>query len=128
VYRRWGFDYWQQLPGGSIALGGGRDRHAEDEWGAPPRPSEPVQADLERLLREELGIDAPITHRWAGEVSYTEDELPVLEEIRPGVLVVGGHNGHGNVMGSACARAAAEIALGRPAPRLARLVRPERWD
>jgi gamma-glutamylputrescine oxidase len=128
VYRRWGFDYWQQLPSGSIALGGARDRHAEQEWGAPPRPTEPVQADLERLLREELGIDAPVTHRWAGEVGYTEDELPVLEEIRPGVLAVGGHSGHGNVMGSACARAAAEIALGRPAPRLARLVRPERWD
>src|SRR4051794_16272227 len=128
VYRRWGYDYWQQLPSGRIALGGGRDRHAADEWGAPPVPSEPVQADLERLLREDLGIDAPITHRWAGEVSYTDDELPVLEEVRPGVLVVGAHNGHGNVMGSACARAAAEIALGRPAPLIARLVRPELWD
>jgi gamma-glutamylputrescine oxidase len=128
VYHRWGYDYWQQLPDGRIALGGGRDRHAAAEWGAPAEPTPAVQQDLDRLLRERLHVDAPVTHRWAGVVSYTDDELPVLEEVRPGVLVVGGHNGHGNVMGSACARAAAEIALGRPAPRLARLVRPENWD
>jgi glycine/D-amino acid oxidase-like deaminating enzyme len=128
VYHRWGYDYWQQLPDGRIALGGGRDRHADAEWGAPAEPSEAVQADLERLLRDQLGVDAPVTHRWAGVVAYTDDELPVLEEVRPGVLAVGGHNGHGNVMGSACARAAAQIALGRPAPRLARLVRPALWD
>jgi glycine/D-amino acid oxidase-like deaminating enzyme len=128
VYHRWGYDYWQQLPDGRIALGGSRDRHADEEWGAPAEPSEAVQADLERLLRDGLGVQAPVTHRWAGVVAYTPDELPVLEEVRSGVLAVGGHNGHGNVMGSACARAAAEIALGRPAPRLARLVRPELWD
>jgi glycine/D-amino acid oxidase-like deaminating enzyme len=128
VYHRWGYDYWQQLPDGRIALGGGRDRHAEGEWGAPAEPSDAVQSDLDRLLRERLGIDALVTHRWAGVVSYTDDELPILEEVRPGVIAVGAHNGHGNVMGSACARAAAEIALGRAAPRLARLVRPEHWD
>jgi gamma-glutamylputrescine oxidase len=123
-----GHEYWQQLPCGRVALGGRRHAHAEDEWGAPPVPSDALQADLDAFLRETLGIDAPVTHRWAGEVSYTADELPVLEEIRPGVLAVGGLNGHGNVMGSAAARAAAEIALGRPAPAFARLVRPELWD
>jgi glycine/D-amino acid oxidase-like deaminating enzyme len=128
MYHRWGFDYWQQLPDGRIAVGGGRDRHADEEWGAEAEPSEAVQADLDALLRDVIGVDAPVTHRWAGVVSYTDDELPVLDEVRPGVLAVGGHNGHGNVMGSACARAAAEIALGRPAPRLARLVRPSLWD
>jgi gamma-glutamylputrescine oxidase len=128
VYHRWGYDYWQQLPDGRVALGGGRDRHADAEWGAPQEPSEAMQADLDRLLREVVGVQAPVTHRWAGVVGYTDDELPVLEEVRPGVLAVGGHNGHGNVMGSACARAAAEIALGRAAPPLARLVRPQLWD
>jgi gamma-glutamylputrescine oxidase len=128
VYHRWGYDYWQQRPDGCIAIGGCRDKHRDEEWGAPAEPSDAVQADIEALLRGVLGVDAAITHRWAGVVAYTEDELPVLEAVRPGVLAVGGHNGHGNVMGSACARAAAEIALGRPAPRLARLVRPENWD
>src|SRR4051794_9223407 len=127
-YQNWGQEYWQQLPSGSVALGGRRKPHAADEWGAPPIPSEAVQADLDAFLRDGLGIGAPVTHRWAGEVGYTDDELPLLEEIRPGVLVVGGLNGHGNVMGSAAARAAAAIALGRPTPPFARLVRPELWD
>lgn len=32
VYRREGYDYWQQLPDGSIALGGFRDQEIEKEW------------------------------------------------------------------------------------------------
>ena len=127
VYHRWGYDYWQQLPDGRLALGGGRDRHAAAEWGAPAEPEEAVQAELDRVLREDAGVDARVTHRWAGVVAYTEDRLPVLEAVRPGVIAVGAHSGHGNVLGSAAARAAAEIALGRPAGRLAGLLRPEHW-
>jgi gamma-glutamylputrescine oxidase len=128
VYFRWGYDYWQQLPDGRVVLGGGRDRHLEAEWGAGPEPSDAVQDGLEALLRGRLGVEAPVTHRWAGVVGYTDDFLPVLEAVRPGVLAVGGQNGHGNVIGSAAARAAARIALGEPAPPLARLLRPEIWD
>jgi gamma-glutamylputrescine oxidase len=128
VYARYGYDYWQQLPDGRIALGGGRDRHLDAEWDAPAEPTAEVQAVLDRLLREEAGVDAPVTHRWAGVVAYTDDGLPVFEELRPGVIVLGAHNGHGNVLGSAAGRAAAAIALGEPAPRLAKLLRPEAWE
>jgi gamma-glutamylputrescine oxidase len=128
VYDNWGYEYWQQLPDGSVALGGGRGVHGESEWGREPEPGAAVQEWLERRLHERVGVDAPITHRWAGVISYTEDRLPVFAEVRPGVLAVGAHSGHGNVLGSAAARAAVEIALGRPAPRLARMLRPEHWN
>jgi glycine/D-amino acid oxidase-like deaminating enzyme len=128
VYFRWGYDYWQQLPDGRVVLGGGRDRHLDAEWGAGAEPSEEVQDGLEALLRGPLGVEAPVTHRWAGVVGYTDDFLPVFEPVRPGVVAVGGQNGHGNVIGSAAARAAARIALGEPAPALARLLRPDIWD
>ena len=59
--------------------------------------------------------------------SYTPDRLPVFAEVRPGVIAVGAHSGHGNVLGSAAASAAMAIALGRSAPRLAQLLRPEHW-
>jgi glycine/D-amino acid oxidase-like deaminating enzyme len=118
VYHRWGYDYWQQLPDGRIAIGAARDRHEDTEWGAAPEPTDAVQADIERLLRDELGVDAPVTHRWAGEVAFTDDGLTLLEEVRPGVIAVGAHNGHGNVLGSAAARAAAAIALHSRPPRL----------
>ena len=111
VYYRWGYDYWQQLPDGRIAIGAARDRHEATEWGAAPEPTDAVQADIERVLREEVGVDAPVTHRWAGEVAFTDDGLTLLEEVRSGVIAVGAHNGHGNVLGSAAARAAATKAL-----------------
>jgi gamma-glutamylputrescine oxidase len=128
VYDNWGYDYWQQLPDGRVALGGGRGTYGDTEWGRSAEPTAEVQALLDALLRDRAGVDAPVTHRWAGVISYTSDRLPVFAELRPGVIAVGAHSGHGNVLGSAAARAAMAIALGEPAPRLARLLRPEHWD
>ncbi|HZB75629.1 MAG TPA: FAD-dependent oxidoreductase [Solirubrobacteraceae bacterium] len=122
VYDNWGYDYWQQLPDGRIALGGGRSVHAGAEWEGPAEPGDEVQAYLDALLRERLGVDAPVTHRWAGRIAYTDDRLPVFTELRPGVMVAGAHSGHGNVLGSAAGRAAMAVALGRPAGRLAELL------
>jgi gamma-glutamylputrescine oxidase len=128
VYDNWGYDYWQQLPDGSVALGGGRGTHGNAEWGRPAEPGAEVQELLDRLLRERVGVDAAVTHRWAGVIAYTTDRLPVFAQVRPGVIAVGAHSGHGNVLGSAAARAAMAIALGEPSPRLARLLRPENWS
>ena len=100
VYDNWGYDYWQQLPDGRVALGGGRDRFGDGEWGRPAEPDARIQAWLDRLLRERAGVAAPVTHRWAGVIAYTEDRLPVLEEVRPGVLACGAFSGHGNVLGA----------------------------
>ena len=112
VYDNWGYEYWQQLPDGSVALGGGRGTYAETEWGRPAEAGAEVQALLDRLLRERVGVEAAVTHRWAGVIAYTPDRLPVFAEVRPGVIAVGAHSGHGNVLGSAAARAAMAIALG----------------
>jgi glycine/D-amino acid oxidase-like deaminating enzyme len=128
VYDNWGYEYWQQLPSGSVALGGGRGTFGDEEWGRPAEPGADIQALLDRLLRERVGVDAAVTHRWAGVIAYTPDRLPIFAEVRPGVIAVGAHSGHGNVLGSAAARAATAIALGEPAPRLARLLRPEHWE
>jgi glycine/D-amino acid oxidase-like deaminating enzyme len=128
VYDNWGYEYWQQLPDGRVALGGGRGVYGAGEWGLEAEPGDAVQAWLDRLLRERVGVAAPVTHRWAGVIAYTEDRLPVFSEVRPGVIAVGAHSGHGNVLGSAAGRAAVRIALGEPAPPLARLLRPESWD
>ena len=94
----------------------------------PQQTVEEVQALLDRLLRERVGIDAAVTHRWAGVIAYTADRLPVFAEVRPGIIAVGAHSGHGNVLGSAAARAAMAIALGERPPGLARLLRPEHWE
>lgn len=112
TYFRWGLDYWQQLADGRIALGGCRDLGGETEWTPHANPTEPVQNLLETLLRERLGVRAPITHRWAASAAFTPDGLPILEEVRPGVWGVGGYSGTGNVIGSIWGRAAARLAIG----------------
>ena len=111
VYSRYGYDYWQQLPDKRIVVGGCRDAFAEQEWTSELVTSEPLQAGLERLLREKIGSTQPITHRWAALVSYSNDEVPVLEEVRPGVIAIGAYSGTGNVVGALYGRIAAELAI-----------------
>ena len=112
VDARYGFDYYQQLPDGSIALGGGRDKSIDTEWTTENEPSLFIQNYLESVLREKIRVSAPITHRWAANVSYTFNGLPVLAEVRPGVWVLGGYSGTGNAVGALCGRAAAHLASG----------------
>jgi gamma-glutamylputrescine oxidase len=111
VYARWGYEYWQQLPDGRIALGGFRDAGGEGEWTDDAAPGDVVQARLERFLRERIGVRAPVTHRWAASVGFAPTGLPLLGEVRRGVWVAGGYSGTGNVIGALCGRAAAELAL-----------------
>lgn len=116
VYRRFGYDWWQQLPDGRLAVGGGRDLPVEEEWGAPPEPSEPVQSHLDHLLREVIGTTAEVERRWAGSVAYTDSRLPVVEILHDGVAVAGAYSGHGNLVGPLCARAAVELLLSGHSP------------
>jgi gamma-glutamylputrescine oxidase len=113
VYYRHGYEYWQQLPDRSIALGGFRDHALEEEWTGDDFPTQRIQTLQEKFLREHLKVRAPVTHRWAASVGYTPDGLPILEEVRPKTWAVGGYNGTGNIVGALSARAAARLACGQ---------------
>ncbi|MGH7591323.1 MAG: NAD(P)/FAD-dependent oxidoreductase [Gemmatimonadales bacterium] len=116
VYYRYGFEYWQQLPDGSIAMGGFRDAVGDAAWTTSTETTAEVQGLLDRFLVERLNVRAPVTHRWAAPVGYTETGLPILEEVQPGVWAIGGYCGTGNVVGAICARAAARAAFGERTP------------
>ncbi|MGH2686473.1 MAG: NAD(P)/FAD-dependent oxidoreductase [Actinomycetota bacterium] len=106
VYIRWGYDYYQQLSDGRVALGGFRDHFESDEWIDVDDPTDAVQTELERFLRDGLGVRAEVTHRWGGSIAFTPDGLPVLEKVRPGVVAVGAYSGTGNLLGPIFARRA----------------------
>ena len=116
VYTRWGYDYYQQLPDGRLVLGGFRDRSLDTEWTSEAEPTEEIQAHLESFLRKELAVSAPVSHRWAGSIAFTDDKVPVLEEVRPRVWACGAYSGTGNVVGAICGRLAAQLALGLATP------------
>lgn len=127
VYYREGYEYWQQLPDGRIALGGYRDQGGDGEWTHDGTPSSVVQDLLEQHLRQRLGIDAPITHRWAASAGYTDTGLPVVEEVRPKVWALGGYSGTGNVIGALAARAVAAAAIDGD-PWLVRVILGNAWS
>lgn len=117
VYGRWGYDYAQQAADGRLYVGGGRDQYAHDEWTLEAVPTAPVQAWIETVAARMAGGPIGVTHRWAASVGYTQDERPLCVETAPGVIVIGGYNGTGNLVGPATARAAVALALdGRPPP------------
>ena len=109
VYARYGYDYWQQLPDKRVVLGGFRDLGGPPEWTRDATPSDAVQGHLEEFLRVGLGVRAPITHRWAGTIGFTEDKLPVIWHGAGWAL--GGYSGTGNVLGAVCGRAVAQWAV-----------------
>ena len=109
---RWGWDYAQQLPDGTVAFGGCRDVGGDGERTADTSPTDIVQQALDRRFNEIFGIEPNVTHRWAATVGYTADGLPILEEVRPGIWATGAYSGTGNLLGAACARHAVQLALG----------------
>lgn len=111
VYRRWGYDYWQQLADGRVVLGGCRDHFTDNEWTTDASPTEEVQRCMESILRDVVGVQQPVRHRWAASVSYSNGILPVMEQTRPGVWAIGGYSGTGNVVGALCGRAVAQIVV-----------------
>jgi glycine/D-amino acid oxidase-like deaminating enzyme len=103
VYVRQGWDYWQQLPDGRIAIGGGRDLALEQEATDVVEPTQVIRDYLERKLKS-IGVTAPVEHHWAAIVSYTDSGLPIVKEVQPGVWAVGAYCGTGNVVGALLAR------------------------
>jgi gamma-glutamylputrescine oxidase len=108
VYAEWGHRYWRQRDDGSVLVGGFRNRALAEEVGYDVTPTATVQSHLDDQVGELLGA-APVTHRWAGTMGFSEDGLPLVGA-PPGfgrIYVCAGYTGHG--MGFAL-RAAAALA------------------
>jgi glycine/D-amino acid oxidase-like deaminating enzyme len=113
-YARHGYDYWQQLPGGVLLIGGKRDAGFEAEQTAVDATTPEIQSRLEQLVVDLVGRLPPVTHRWAGIWGETPDRLPLVGRIPKldGFWVAGGYSGHGNVLGLACGDLVARAILG----------------
>ena len=127
-YARHGFDYWQQLPDGRLVVGGRRDVDLERESTSEEGTTPEVQAALEGLIRELVGRQPAITHRWSGIFGLSPDDLPLVGLVprREGLWVARGYSGHGNVLGLACGELVAKAILGDREPEL-KLFDPARF-
>jgi gamma-glutamylputrescine oxidase len=111
VYARFGYEYFQQPRDGRLLAGGFSDLDGEGSYTDRDEGSTAVWERIGRYLADDLGVQAPITHRWVGTVGYSEDGLPVVGE-RDGVFVAGGYSGHGNVLGYLAGQQLAELIAG----------------
>jgi glycine/D-amino acid oxidase-like deaminating enzyme len=108
VYARFGYDYWQQRPNGSVLIGGGRDLVRDSEYTDNLHSTQAVREYLEQLLKQ-LGVSAPITHAWAGIVGYSNSGQPWVRRTSEHVYGIGGYCGTGNVVGTLLARSVVEL-------------------
>ena len=108
VYADRGYRYWRQTPDGRVVVGGWRSLAFDEETGDGDSTTPVIQDALEAFLRER-GIEAPVTHRWAGTMEFSHDGLPYLGRGSDGVWVSGGFSGHGNGFAYAAAELVASL-------------------
>ena len=113
IYARWGYEYFQHTSDGRLALGGFSDLDGERSYTDREEGSPEVWGALLRYLREDLGLDAEVTHRWVGIVSYSGDDRLRFGAVpgRKGMFATGVYGGVGNLIGFMAGRALAELAV-----------------
>jgi gamma-glutamylputrescine oxidase len=111
VYLRYGYEYFQQVPDGALLAGGFSDLDGETSYTDREEGDPRIWARLERYLDEELGIRASISHRWVGVVGYSDDGRPYVGAVpgHPGLYVLGGYSGTGNLVGYVAGQAVADL-------------------
>jgi gamma-glutamylputrescine oxidase len=114
VYSRWGYEYFQQRPDGRVLAGGFGDVDGPDSYTDRPDGDPRIWDRIERYLLEDIGVHAPITHRWTGTVGYSEERRPFVGPVpgRPGLWVAGGYSGTGNVPGFLAGQEVADMIAG----------------
>jgi gamma-glutamylputrescine oxidase len=119
-YARRGLDYWQQLPDGRLVVGGRRDVDLAAESTSVEATTPQIQNALEALIRQLVGAQPAITHRWSGIFGLSPDDLPLAGPVpgQNGLWISRGYSGHGNVLGLACGELVAKAILGHREPEL----------
>lgn len=118
VYSRYGLEYHQQLPDGRVVLGGFSDLDGASSYTDREEPNPAVEARLARYLADDLGIAAPVAHRWVGIVGYTDDQRPFAGAVPDleGLYVMGGYCGTGNLCAWIGGRSVADLIASGASP------------
>ncbi|HEV2105079.1 MAG TPA: FAD-dependent oxidoreductase [Candidatus Eisenbacteria bacterium] len=121
AYAHWGYQYWRQTPDRRLLIGGWRDVDFDAETGYETTPTPPIQAAIEKGLRELAGREVAIEHRWAGTMGFARDGRPLVGWLDAShhLAVCAGFTGHGMGMAAACTQDMAELLAWKRAPGVA---------
>lgn len=113
-YANEGFEYWRQTPTGRVVLGGLRRLALDEEVGTEDRLHPRIQEALEGYLRD-LGVSAPVTHRWSGAIGISADHLPLIGPVpdEDGLYLAAGYTGQGLGFAFHAGRLIAQLISGR---------------
>jgi len=108
-----GMDVLRQLSGGIVLASGGRHVSPNREYTLSERTTEPIQSYLESLVRDRVGLPIRVTHRWAGPMAFTCDELPCIGPLPGTVSLYAAVGWHGSdlSLGFVGAKTVAEMML-----------------
>ncbi len=120
IYRRYGMDYAAQAADGSLLLGGFRDADMASAINEVASPSDAV-TQLLRAWAHELAGPVKVVSRWAGACAWTNDYLPICQELEPRLWACGAYAGTGNVWSALCGRALGSAITGHQPHNLATL-------
>ncbi|MDZ4745842.1 MAG: FAD-dependent oxidoreductase [bacterium] len=105
-----GYYYFRNL-GNRILFGGGRNTDFEGERTRDMSTTEPLQKNLDELLRTVIapGREIVVEKRWSGTMAFAADKQPCVVQIAPNVILAFGCNGMGVALGSNIATEVASL-------------------
>lgn len=113
-YSDYGYMYYRMTFDQRLLIGGGRKLYKDLESTSEDRISDPVQAYLDKYLRDKFpDVTAKVDRRWAGIMGFSVDGLPLIGTI-PGAPRIGfavGFTGHGLAFGAGVAERAVDHVL-----------------
>ena len=117
----WGYQYWRQAPDGRLLIGGWRDLDPDAETGYDETTSAPIQAGIERGLKDLVPEGVAIESRWAGTMGFARDGRPLVGwlDAEHHLAIAAGYTGHGMGMAAGCTFELARLLAFRPAPAIA---------
>lgn len=115
-YANYGYEYWRQLPDGSVLAGGFRETDPAREVGYSMIATRKIQNKLEGLLTK-LHVKSSIEYRWSGIMGFSKDHLPLVGPFpsMKNLLICAGYSGHGLGFSFIAGKMISEMILnGRP--------------
>lgn len=116
-------EYWQQVPDGSIVIGGCRADAPQGDVGVREMvPTRQLTDRIERILPDLFPdlANLRVARRWAGPMAFTVDRVPVVDRI-PGLKHAwfgGGFSGHGMTFGPRLGQLLAETVTAGTMPEI----------
>lgn len=130
-YAGWGYEYFRQRASdGRVLLGGRRALFRAVEATDESEPTAEVQSSLDDYLHRHMPFTQgrEITHRWAGIMGFSPDDLPLVGALPgQGAFILAGFSGHGLGLALRCAEELAESMTTHKSTPLTRLLNPNRF-